>query len=152
LIRAVSHEHVSLPVRIPDLTYLTNEELQALRSKVGSMTRDARKKANLIIQKYPDLRDAWMKSLGVKIDDPDRDAVFQAMERRLLHYPDAFLAHAYVNSLFVLDAAFRDEMLRRSLPGNGKKKAKPHTPPPEPTLETRPPWEVLDDDASPRDT
>lgn len=116
-------EHVSLPVRLPDLAHLTDDELQALRRKIASMTRDARKKATSVIGRIPSVQKPWMKSLGLKTDDPARQEILSTLELELLRHPDAFLAYAYVNSLFVLDEGLKAEGVRRmGLPG---KKYKP---------------------------
>lgn len=151
MLKAPVSEHVSLPIRTPDLTHLSNEELHALRSKVASMTREARKRANNAILKHPTLKDPWFKSMSVKGDDPEREEVMRRLEQQLLRFPEAFLSYAYANSLFVLDEAFRQEMLRRSLPANApkkKKQATASTPPPEPApTSEKAPWELLDDDA-----
>jgi len=152
---SVSDDHLSLPVRLPDFSHLSNEELRALRSKIGSVTRDARKKAQSAIQKYPAVRQSWMQVMGQK-RDPDHEEAYRTLERELLRYPEAFLAEAYVNSLFVLDEAIRAEMLKRSFNGTAipKKKSKTEPPPtPEPVEPSNKPlWELVgsDDDASSR--
>lgn len=76
--------------------------------------------------------------MGVRMDDPDRAEVLREFERELLRFPEAFLAYAYVNSLFVMDAAIRDEMLRRSMeaPKKGGKKAAAVPPPSAPEEKT----------------
>ena len=122
----VALEHVSLPVRLPDLSHLTNDELQALRHRISLMTRDARKKATNIINRIPSVQKPWMRTLSLKPDDPTRQESFAKLELELLRHPEAFLAHAYVNSLFVLDEGLRAEMGRRSLlPTRGKNKFVP---------------------------
>lgn len=147
----MSDDHLSLPVRLPDLAHLSNEELRALRAKIGSMTRDARRKAQTAIQKYPSIREPWMRVLGQK-RGPDSEEAYRTLERELLRHPDAFLAEAYVNSLFVLDEAIRDEILKRSFNGTGAEKKKPKTEPPKPVAPvdaSKPLWEIVEDDDAP---
>jgi hypothetical protein len=84
----------------------------------------------------------------VKTDDPDRAEILGGFEKVLLRYPEAYLAYAYVTSLFVLDDAFRAEMIRRSLiPALPKKRGSIPAPEPraEPPPPSRAPWEVEDD-------
>ncbi len=118
----MGYDHIALPAHLPDLTHLSNEELQALRQRVVVSARDARKKAQTLIQKYPSLRSEWMKAISTKVGDPDRDAILQRMEKELLRYPEAFIAHAYVNSLLVLDAGLQEVLTQRNLAKTPKKK------------------------------
>jgi len=120
----VSDDHVTLPIRLPDLTHLTNDELHALRSKLSTGMRDGRKKATTIISRIPEVRSPWMKSMSLKTDDPTRAEIMANLEFELLRHPEAYIAYAHVNSLFLLDGAIRDEMLRRSMLPNGKSKKK----------------------------
>jgi hypothetical protein len=123
-----------MPFELPDLGALSNEELAAFRAKVMATSRDARRKAITAIHRVPSLRQPWNRSLGfTKSTTPEERAeVHRLLETQLLRAPEAFLAHAWANSLVALDLACRDELLRRTGSANPKKKHPvpiPATPP-----------------------
>lgn len=115
-------DHVTLPVTLPPLTHLTNEELGSLRNKLSTTLREARRKANQTIGRFEALRKPWSRSLSVHKNTPpdERTEIMRSFERELLRIPEAFLAHAYANALVTLDMACREEILRR--PGLSTKK------------------------------
>jgi len=119
----VPNEHASLPVATPSLDHLTADELNALRGKFSSSAKDARRKANQAIQRNPSLKKPWTRSLNVNkgTSSEERTAILAEFERELLRIPEAFIAHAYANSLVLLEAACRDEMQRRSMPQPAKR-------------------------------
>jgi hypothetical protein len=112
----VSHEHATLPVATPSLDHLTDEELNALRGKLSNAAKEARRKANQVIQRSPSLKKPWTKSLSVSKATPsdERAAIFADFERELLRVPEAYIAHAFANSLVTLDAACREALQQRS--------------------------------------
>lgn len=112
----VSVEHLASPIPIPSLAHLTVAELTSLRSYLASQTKEGRKKANQSIYKVPALKTLWMKTVGLRSDasEEDRDQVYGEFHREILRYPEAFLVYAQANSLYVLDKAIWEEMLRRS--------------------------------------
>lgn len=154
----MSDDHVTLPVRIIDLSHLSNDELQSLRNKASILSREARRKANATIHRVEALNRFWMKSMSLKSNasPQERAEVLVPFERELLRHPEAYFAFAYANSLLTLDEMFRTEMTKRNVPGTGApKKAKAFTTPtptppplavPPVPATARPPWE-LDDDA-----
>lgn len=125
----MADDHATLPVALPSLDHLTNEELAALRTRVVSTMRDVRRKATLVIGRTPSLAKPWSRSLNVDKDTPheERVAAFTELERELLKVPEAYLNHAYANTLVTLDLALREEVARRTNP-----KKKPAEPPPKP--------------------
>ena len=104
-------EHGALPISIPDLTPLANDELLALRRYIQNQTRDARKKSNQLLNRDEKLRKAWVDTIGGSQMAHDARPAFL---RLLLKYPSAFIAYTYVNSLFVIDEAILAEINRRS--------------------------------------
>lgn len=120
----MSDDHVSLPFPLPSLAHLTEEELGNLKTKFAASAREARRKANLVLQRSPSLKKSWGQSLNVhKGTSPeDRTAIMQEFEAELLRVPEAFIAHAYANALVTFESLCRDEILRRVLPGSKKKK------------------------------
>ena len=138
-------EHASLPVVTPSLEHLTNEELGAFRSKLMSTAKEARRKANQTIGRHAELKKPWQKTLSVgkSIPPEERAAVFREFEQALLRIPEAYIAHAFANSLILLEEACKNEMLRRSmLPGPGKKKGV-YVPPPSPVVEELAPLDAI---------
>ena len=111
-----SDDHATLPLVLPSLTHLTNEELGAFRDKVGAASRDARRKANQVLQKHGELKAAWSRSLSITGETPeaDRANILGTFERELLRVPEAFIAHAFANSLVTLVAVCRNEALHRA--------------------------------------
>ena len=132
----MSDNHVTMPVSTPSLDHLTTEELGQLRAKFSAASREARRKAMQIISRYPSLKKPWGRSLGMdKNTTPaERVEIHTALERELLRLPDAYLAHAWANSLVVLDEAVRTELLRRTGSAVPKKKPRPEA---EPVAEVR---------------
>ena len=124
-------DHVSLPLPLPSLRHLTEEELGKLRLRVSSTARDARRKANLIIQRNTSLKGSWGRSLSIHkgTSVEDRTAIMRDFERELLRVPEAFIAHAYANALVVFEGLCREESLRRVIPGSRKKKKPPEPSP-----------------------
>ncbi len=125
-------DHVTLPVTLPSLDHLTNEELGALRSRLSLTAREARRKANQIIQRTESLKKPWGRSLSLQKSTPadERTAIMQEFERELLRVPEAYIAHAYANSLVLLDTACREAMSQRALPLSKKKTTPVALPPP----------------------
>jgi hypothetical protein len=123
----VSDDHAALPVTLPSLDFLTDTELGALRSKFSLAAREARRKANQVIQRTESLKKPFGRALSVhKGTSPEeREEAFRAFERELLRVPEAFLAHAYANSLVLLDTACREAMSKRALPLSKKKGPSP---------------------------
>jgi hypothetical protein len=119
----VPDDHAQLPVTLPSLDHLTNAELGALRSKFALAAREARRKANQVIQRTELLKKPWQRTLNVSKNTPlvERQAALEAFEKELLRVPEAFLAHAYANSLVLLDTACREAMRLRSVPLTKKK-------------------------------
>lgn len=122
-------DHVSVPFPLPSLVHLTEEELGRLRTKVAAAAREARRKANLVLQRSPSLKKPWSRSLSVHkgTSAEDRAAIMLDFEHELLRVPEAFIAHAYANALVTFESLCRDESLKRVIPGSKKKR------PPEPT-------------------
>lgn len=122
-----------LPIRLPPLDHLTNEELQALQAKLLAAAREARRKANSAIMKTESLKETWNRMLSLKKKSPpeEREGVLSSFERELLKQPECFIAHAFANSLVMVEAACRKETFSRS---NGKKRAT-EPPPPEEVIE-----------------
>jgi hypothetical protein len=118
-------DHVTLPVTLPSLDHLSNEELSALRSKFASSAREARRKATQVIQRFETLKKPWSRSVSVHKGTPpeERAEIMRAFEKELLRVPEAFLAHAYANSLVTLDGACREELIRRTGTVGPKKKS-----------------------------
>ena len=112
----MSNEHATLPVATPSLDHLTDEELNALRGKLSNAAKEARRKANQVIQRSPSLKKPWTKSLSVSKATPsdERAAIFADFERELLRVPEAYIAHAFANSLVTLDTLCRDALQQRS--------------------------------------
>jgi hypothetical protein len=141
----MSEEHTSLPVHIPDVKHLSNDELHALRNKALNLSRDARKKSGAAIIKIPTVKKLWIALLGANANNPDRPRLIRELEKELLRFPAVYFLYAYANSLFVLDAAFRAEMDSRNIPVGPPKKKKTlvviHPAPAAPT-EDRPPWDL----------
>lgn len=106
-------EHGSLPVSVPDLTHLTTAEVLAFKSYILLQTKDARKKSSQILSKNEALRKLWTDTLSVK-GEGDRRSAIEIFQKALVRFPAAYLAYAYVTSLFVIDEAIRAEMKRRS--------------------------------------
>jgi hypothetical protein len=132
-------DYVTLPTGIPVLEYLTNEELSQLRTKLSIVSRDARRKASIVIQRYPSLKRLWTLSLSVdnNTSQEDRDTIHRSFEQELLKNPEAYLAHAWANSLVILNSACGNEMLRRTGPRKkGDKTPQIPPPPPVPTFLT----------------
>ncbi len=104
-------EHGALPISIPDLTPLTNDELLSLRRYIQGQVREARKKSNQLLNRDEKLRRAWVDTIGGSQMAHDAKPVFL---RLILKFPAAFLAYTYVNSLFVIDEAILIEINKRS--------------------------------------
>ena len=100
-------DHAKLPVTLPSLDHLTDGELGALRSRFSLAAREASRKANQAIQGADSLKKPWARSLCLdkKTSPEERAEVLADFERELLRVPEAFLAHAYANSLVLLDEA-----------------------------------------------
>lgn len=133
----VSDDHVSLPVILPSLDHLTHEELGALRTRFAGAAREARRKANQTIQRFEALKKPWSRSLSIEKKTPpeERAEILQTFEKELLRVPEAFLAHAYANSLVLLEAVCREEIVRRSGEAPKKKaRAEPEVAPAPPPL------------------
>lgn len=146
-------DHASLPVRLPDLSHLTNEQLGALRGKLAPMMRETRKKATSVITRIPSVQKAWLRTLSLKSDDPERASILAVLELELLRHPEAFLTYALANSLVALDEGLKAEMTQRQMltPKKGKKAA-PTLPPKVPTIPGEEPdvltmMQVLDDES-----
>ena len=108
---------VTLPITVPDLSHLTLTELAAIRGYIATQTREARKASNKVLGgKQGALRALWMKTLGMRADvaAAEREEIIGAFEAELLRAPEAFVKYAVANSLFRIDGAIKDEMLRRS--------------------------------------
>lgn len=133
----MANEHASLPVAIPSLEHLTNDELNALKGKFSATAKEARRRANQTLGRFPQLKKPWQRSLSVGKSTPDGDraAVFAEFERELLRVPEAYVAHAYANSLILLEMSCRDEMLRRSMLPPMKKRSGPAPAVPSPAAE-----------------
>jgi hypothetical protein len=118
---------------MPSLAHLSNEELGALRSKLSSAARDARRKATLTIQKSPSLSKPYTKSLSIdkKAAEHERAEIMAIFERELLRVPEAYVAHAFANSLVLLDGYCKEELTRR-VGSKPKKQAAPPAPAPVP--------------------
>lgn len=127
----MADEHTALPIRVPSLVHLTDQELSDLRSKLTYQSREARRRATQAIGKSSSLQKLFNKTLNLTKDTKieERENVMAMFEKELLRVPDAFIAHAYANSLILLDVACRDELLRRKGPAPKKKKATDTTPP-----------------------
>jgi hypothetical protein len=54
-------------------------------------------------------------NIGKDTPPEERAEIMQAFERELLRVPEAFLAHAYANSIVTLSEACRKELARRAL-------------------------------------
>ncbi len=123
--RHVADDHVTLPFALPALDHLTTTELGQLRGRVQVVSREARKKATQILTREPALKKVWGRSISMNTNTtPEERAEIQRdLERELLRYPEAYLAHAWANSLVTLDTHCRDELLRRTGSVNPKKKA-----------------------------
>lgn len=108
--------HVSLPVHVPNMAGISNQELNSIRSHIQFLGRDARKKANMVIGKIATLRPLWMNtvSLGTRASPETRTEVMGAFEHELLRHPTAFVSYAMANSLAALDSALMDEVVRRT--------------------------------------
>jgi hypothetical protein len=120
----VPDDHVSVPFPLPSLAHLTEEELGRLRTKVATAAREARRKANLVLQRSPSLKKPWSRSLSVHkgTSTEDRAAIMLDFERELLRVPEAFIAHAYANALVTFEGLCREEGIRRVIPGSKKKR------------------------------
>jgi hypothetical protein len=120
----VAEDHVTLPFSLPPLDHLTTTEVGQLRGRVQVVSREARKKATQILTREPSLKKAWGRSISMgKNTTPEERAEIQRdLERELLRCPEAYLAHAWANSLVTLDIHCRDELLRRTGSVNPKKK------------------------------
>lgn len=117
--------HVALNVHVPDMTGITNAELQAIRSHIQSVNRETRKKSNVLMGKEEGLRPFWLKTLGMgtRSSPEEKKAAHEAFERELLRHPAAFLSYAMANSLVSIDSIIRDEIMRRTkIDPIGKKK------------------------------
>lgn len=114
----MSVEHLASPVPIPSFTHLSTAELTTLRGYLAFQTKDYRKKANHAISKVPALKSVWLKTVGLRSDatEEEKAEVYGELHREILRYPEAFLAYAQANALYVLDRAIWSEMLRRSKP------------------------------------
>ncbi len=122
----MADDHATLPVALPSLDHLTNEELGALRGKVMTVMREARRKSTQVIGRAPSLKKSWSKSLTITKDTaPEaRIAILTEFEQELLRVPEAYLAHAYANSLTRFDELLRETLARRSTGSvNPRKKA-----------------------------
>lgn len=113
--------HLILPIPLPTLEHLTDDELSALQAKFTSAAREARRKANASIQRDAALRLLYMRTLGKEPAEED----VQAFEQRLLRNPEAYIAYAYANALIHLDTTCRNESLRRHGTDSRKSKRKP---------------------------
>src|SRR5574343_875277 len=100
---AATFEHLSCPLPLPPLEHLTMAELTALRQELHRVGKVARKEASKTLQKIPVLNSLWLKTIAVKTDDENRLAVLEAFNRELVKHPDAFVKHAYANSLVIID-------------------------------------------------
>lgn len=119
-------EHVVLPVHLPDLGQVKNEAVKALRDRLYAEKRKARKEAAKLIAKEPKLQDLWMASLGTGSEE-SRAAARIAFEVEIMRHPEAFLKHAWANTLTYLESALQEEMIERSKLRQGqepKKKAR----------------------------
>jgi hypothetical protein len=106
-------EHVVLPVHLPDLSQVKNEDVKALRDRIYAEKRKARKEATKLIAKEPKLRDLWMVSLGTGPEET-KNAARVAFEIEIMRYPEVFLKHAWANALTSLENALQGEMIERS--------------------------------------
>lgn len=108
--------HVAYPTHLPSLVHLDNQELQALYEYTQRNSREVRRDASKGISKVRSLGALYIKTLGKDTDSEVR----QEFERELVKHPDCFLTWAYANSLTIMAANIRDEMLRRSRPQESK--------------------------------
>ena len=111
---AETFEHLSCPLPIPPLDHLTQLELTALREMLHRINKEARKEASKTITKIPALYSLWLKTIAIKTAAEDSTATLEAFNRELVRHPDAFLKHAYANSLLILDTAIHEEALKRA--------------------------------------
>jgi len=83
------------------------------------------------MQKSPELKKLWGLNLGINKDtsQEDKDAIYQAFQRELTRNPEAYIAHAWANSLTILASVCGEEMLRRAGPRKKGDKT-PYIPPP----------------------
>lgn len=102
--------HASLPIRVPSLANLTNQELGALRGKIHTVARKARKDASKIICKDTGLKNLWLQTLS----SSDNQESLARFETALMRNPDAFIAHSWANSLVSLGQALQTEMFSRA--------------------------------------
>lgn len=109
-------DHGSLPIALPNLEHLTSVELASLRSYVTSQVKDARKRSNQLLNKDESLRKLWMNTISFKpgTTEAERKTALDEFQRALLRKPAAYVAYGFVTSLFVVEEAVRNEMLRRS--------------------------------------
>jgi hypothetical protein len=111
---AATFEHLSCPLPLPPLDHLSVAELTALRQELHRIGRTARKEASKTIQKIPGLNKLWLKTIAVKTDDENRLAILEEFNRELVKHPEAFVKHAYANSLVIIDTAIHDEAMKRA--------------------------------------
>lgn len=111
----MSAEHLSTPVPVPDFSHLTMKELTSLRGFIASQMKEARKRSIQVLSKT-DVKHLWMETVTSKPGATDEEKLdkLREFQREVLRYPEAFLAYAHANSLFVLDRAIWEEMVRRS--------------------------------------
>jgi hypothetical protein len=107
-------EHVSLQVKAPPLTHLTNTELNNLRTFLHKQGREARKAANKVIMKEANLKALLLKTLSYKHDDPARIVASAAFESELARNPEALTRYAIANAYVALDSSVREEVLKRA--------------------------------------
>jgi hypothetical protein len=134
-------DSLSFPIRVPDLTHLKADELQALRHKLVLLIKDARRKSNAAMGRVPELKTPWMKMMAVKATAPNAEEVRIAFERELVRHPEAFVAYVHANSVALLDITIQREGLGRYVPPTSKKKAAaaPSLAPAAPTVPSPPP-------------
>lgn len=121
----VSDDHVTMPLNLPALDHLSTEEVGQLRAKLSAASRDARKRATLLLGRQASLKKPWGRSLTMNKNTSaeERAEIQRDLERALLRVPEAYLAHAWANSLVTLDTHCREELLRRTGSAQPKKKA-----------------------------
>jgi hypothetical protein len=111
---AATFDHLSCPLPLPPLDHLTPAELRALRDVLHREGRVARKEASKTLSKIPELNGLWLKTIALKTDAENYTETLDAFNRELVKHPDAFLKHAYANSLVIMDGAIHDETLKRA--------------------------------------
>lgn len=124
----VSSEYQTLSVPLPDLSHLTQAELVALRSLLTVKAKEARKESVKTLSKIPIVKDLWMKLIGLPstASDETRAEIMNPLNKECLRYPEAFLVHAWANSLRVLECHVWDEILKRSKEEAERKGPKKH--------------------------